>query len=32
MPPGAVIGLDDMQATFERLMAPTSDIKVLLAP
>ena len=29
---GAIIGLDDLQATFERLMAPTADIKVLLAP
>lgn len=32
MAEGAIIGLDDMQATFERLMAPASDIKMLLAP
>jgi (R,R)-butanediol dehydrogenase/meso-butanediol dehydrogenase/diacetyl reductase len=32
MAPGSVIGLDDLQVTFERLMAPASDIKMLLAP
>ncbi len=32
MAPGSVIGLDDLQSTFVRLMAPASDIKMLLAP
>ena len=32
MADGAIIGLDDLQATFERLMNPSTDIKMLLAP
>ena len=32
MADGAIIALDELQATFERLMNPSTDIKVLLAP
>ncbi len=32
MAPDAVIGLDGLQAAFERLMAPSADVKVLVAP
>ena len=32
MAPGAVIGLDGVQAAFERLMTPSGDVKVLVAP